>query len=64
MVVKILNILQWVISRKPTKLHTLNFNKKYFHKKRKKKKTKYENFKITHFSLKLKNKTKQNKFLY
>jgi hypothetical protein len=51
MVVKILKIVQWAISRKPTKLHTLNFNKKYFHKKTKKKE-KNKNMKITPFSLK------------
>jgi len=47
MVVKILKIVQWAISRKPTKLHTLNFNKKqkYFHKK-KERKTKNKNMKL------------------
>jgi len=58
MVVKILKIVQWAISRKPTKLHTLNFNKKkYFHKKKNKRKKKNKNMKITKlppFSLKLK----------
>jgi len=53
MVVKILKIVKWAISRKPTKLHTLNFNKKYF-KQKKKEKTKYKNYKITPFSLKIK----------
>jgi hypothetical protein len=46
MVVKILKIIQWAISRKPKKLHTLNFNKKYFHKKQKRKKKQNKNMNI------------------
>jgi hypothetical protein len=57
MVVKILKIVQWAISRKPTKLHTLNFNKKKqkfsLKKERKKQQTK---MKITNLPLFLKNK--------
>jgi hypothetical protein len=61
MVVKILKIVQWAISRKPKKLHILNLNKKQkkiFIKKKKEKnnkqKWKLQNYKITPFSLKLK----------
>jgi hypothetical protein len=47
MIVKILKIVQWAISRKPKKLHTLNFYNKYFHKKTKKpKKEKKKKIKI------------------
>jgi hypothetical protein len=57
MIVKILKIVQWAISRKPTKLHTLNFNKNIFIKTQKRKKNKnkkYENYKIIPFSLNIK----------
>jgi hypothetical protein len=50
MVVKILKIVQWAISRKPTKLHILNFNKKNIFKKeriKERNKNKNKNMKIT-----------------
>jgi hypothetical protein len=51
MVVKILKIVQWAISRKPTKLHTLNFNKNIFTKQKQKKEKKHKNMKIKIYPL-------------
>jgi hypothetical protein len=51
MVVKILKIVQWAISRKPKKLHTLNFNKNIFIKNKKEKKEKQKNMKIKNYPL-------------
>jgi len=54
MEVKILKIVQWAISRKPTKLHTLNFNKNIFSNKKnkqKKERKKNKNMKIKIYPL-------------